>query len=35
LVSLSSEFSSLEDVRRAEGILEEKIQNFVKAYQEG
>ena len=35
LASLSSDFSSLEDVREAEGIIEEKIQNFLKAYQEG
>jgi len=33
LISLSSEFSSLEDVRRAEAVIEEKIQNFVDAYQ--
>jgi hypothetical protein len=35
LVSLSSEFFCLEDVRQAEGIIEEKIQKFVEAYQEG
>ena len=35
LVSLSSDFSSLEDVRKAEGIIEEKIKNFLKAYLEG
>lgn len=34
LVSLSSEFSSPEDVRRAEDLIEGKIQNFVDTYQE-
>jgi hypothetical protein len=34
LVSLSSEFSCLEDVRQAEAIIEEKIQGFLWAYQE-
>jgi hypothetical protein len=33
LVSLSSEFASLENVQRAEAVIEEKIQNFVDAYQ--
>jgi hypothetical protein len=34
LVSLSSEFSCLEDVRQAEEIIEEKMQNFLDAYRE-
>jgi len=33
LVSLSSEFSSLEDVRSAEADIDGKIRNFVEAYQ--
>jgi hypothetical protein len=34
LLSLSSEFSSPEEVRKAEAVIEEKIQNFVDAYRE-
>lgn len=33
LISLSSEFSALEEVRRAEELVEEKIINFLDAYQ--
>jgi hypothetical protein len=33
LISLSSEFSALDEVRRAEELIEEKIRNFLDAYQ--
>jgi len=35
LVSLSSEFPGLEEVRKGEAIIEETIQQFIRAYREG